>query len=43
MDIEAPWVTEMMRTGTCREYETYYAINREYNDQEEEDSEESDE
>lgn len=42
MDIEAPWITEMNRTGTCREYETYYAINREHNDQEE-DSEESDE
>jgi len=26
MDIEAPWITEMNRTGTCREYETYYGI-----------------
>jgi len=25
-DIEAPWITEMNRTGTCREYETYYGI-----------------
>ena len=33
MDIEAPWITEMNRTGTCREYETYYGIE---NDRDEE-------
>lgn len=26
MDIEAPWITEMNRTGTCREYDDYYGI-----------------
>lgn len=37
MDIEAPWITEMNRTGTCREYETYYGIENE--DDREEDEE----
>lgn len=39
MDIEAPWITEMSRTGTCREYETYYGIG---DSDQEEDSEELD-
>lgn len=41
MDIEAPWITEMNRTGTCREYETYYSIGDSVQD--EEDNEELDE
>jgi len=39
MDIEAPWITEMNRTGTCREYETYYGVK---NDRYEEDDESDD-
>lgn len=37
MDVQAPWITEMMATGTCREYETYYGLAEE---SEEEDDEE---
>lgn len=28
MDIQAPWITEMMATGTCRQYEAYYGLER---------------
>ena len=28
MDVQAPWITEMMATGTCRQYEAYYGLER---------------
>ena len=36
MDVQAPWVTEMMATGTCRQYETYYGLEREESEEEDE-------
>ena len=42
MDVQAPWITEMMATGTCRQYEAYYGLERSFNSDEieEEDDEE---
>jgi len=37
MDIEAPWITEMSRTGTCQEYETYYCVTDRYEEDDESD------
>ena len=28
MDIQAPYITEMMRKGCCDEYDAYYGIDR---------------
>ena len=28
MDIQAPYITELMRKGYCDEYDAYYGINR---------------
>lgn len=39
MDVQAPWITEMMATGTCRQYETYYGLEREEDGEDEECSE----
>lgn len=27
-DIQAPYITEMMRKGYCEEYDAYYCVNR---------------
>ena len=36
MDAQAPWITEMMATGTCRQYETYYGLAEEDEGEDEE-------
>ena len=35
MDVQAPWITEMMATGTCRQYEAYYGLDSERDEDEE--------
>lgn len=39
MDVQAPWITEMMATGTCRQYEAYYGLEREEDDESDEEDE----
>ncbi len=35
-DIQAPYITEMMRKGYCEEYDAYYGIDRRKTDDSEE-------
>jgi len=36
MDIQAPYISEMMRKGYCDEYDNYYGIDRNKTDDDEE-------